>query len=306
MIRFAVIYRVKDGLALSASTDIDAGLELRDSKRYAKVITRKIKQFGTRSWMAVGQFRIFCTSESECCFLLISEANLQPILAYSFLEELKKDFFNKFTPNAVQKAIRPYSFIEFDGVIQKHKQRYNNTRTLCTKVSLGSISEELQNNPPLEITEQDLFGTVIAASVLRKTQLPSSSKYTTKSNPLSMIGKLSLVMVLLCGILNFMRLMLFITQYHYDHEDEDHWLSICICYSLSSIINIGQCYLLIYEVQKRTIKNILCILANMVLLYYLRSLRDHTQTMFHLLSNFLIFYSISMKTATVKPSNYNI
>ena len=58
MIRFAVVHRAKDGLALSASTDMDSGVELRDSKRYAKLLSRKARKFPVRCWMAVGRFRI--------------------------------------------------------------------------------------------------------------------------------------------------------------------------------------------------------------------------------------------------------
>lgn len=58
MIRFAVVHRAKDGLALSASTDLESGIELRDSKRFAKIISRKARQFPVRSTMTVGRFKI--------------------------------------------------------------------------------------------------------------------------------------------------------------------------------------------------------------------------------------------------------
>jgi hypothetical protein len=58
MIRFAVVHRSKDGLALSASTDIDSGIELRDSKRYSKMLSRKARQFPVRCTMTVGRFKI--------------------------------------------------------------------------------------------------------------------------------------------------------------------------------------------------------------------------------------------------------
>ena len=58
MIRFAVIHRAKDGLALSASTDMESGVELRECKRYAKLISRKARQFPVRCTMSVGRFRI--------------------------------------------------------------------------------------------------------------------------------------------------------------------------------------------------------------------------------------------------------
>ena len=59
MIRFAVVHRAKDGLALTASTDLESGIELRESKRFAKLISRKARQFPVRSTMEVGRFKIW-------------------------------------------------------------------------------------------------------------------------------------------------------------------------------------------------------------------------------------------------------
>ena len=47
-----------------------------------------------------------------------------------------------------------------------------------------------------------------------------AAKCSAKLAPLSLIGKVSFMMVLLCAFLNFMRLILFITQYPDDQEDE--------------------------------------------------------------------------------------
>lgn len=59
MIKFAVVHRAKDGLALSASTDLDSEVvKLRESKRYAKLLSRKARQFPVKSAMLVGGFRI--------------------------------------------------------------------------------------------------------------------------------------------------------------------------------------------------------------------------------------------------------
>ena len=58
MIKFAVVHRARDGLALSASTDTEAGVELRESKRFAKLLSRKARNYPVRSTMAVGRFRI--------------------------------------------------------------------------------------------------------------------------------------------------------------------------------------------------------------------------------------------------------
>ena len=58
MIRFAVIYRARDGLALSASTDMDASLDLIESKKCSKLLAKKARQFPTKCFMNVGNFNI--------------------------------------------------------------------------------------------------------------------------------------------------------------------------------------------------------------------------------------------------------
>ena len=114
MIKFAVVHRASDGLALSASTDMEAGVELRESKRLSKLLSRKARNYPVRSTMEVGRFRIFFTTESDVCFLLICEVNFAAVLAFSFLDDLKREFLMKYTKGAVEKALRPYSFIDFD------------------------------------------------------------------------------------------------------------------------------------------------------------------------------------------------
>lgn len=43
-----------------------------------------------------------------------------------------------------------------DSIIQKTKQKYNNSRTLYTKIDLSGVSEVLKNNPPYEVNEREL------------------------------------------------------------------------------------------------------------------------------------------------------
>ena len=46
--------------------------------------------------------------------------------------------------------------IYLDSFIQKTKQRYNNTRTLTSRLNLSEMSEDLHNNPPFEILQNEL------------------------------------------------------------------------------------------------------------------------------------------------------
>lgn len=47
-------------------------------------------------------------------------------------------------------------FFFIDSFIQKTKQRYNNTRTLTSRLNLSEMSEDLHNNPPFEISLTEL------------------------------------------------------------------------------------------------------------------------------------------------------
>lgn len=305
MIRFAVVHRAKDGLALSASTDMDNGVELRESKRYAKLVSRKSRQFPVRSWMAVGRFRIFFFTESDVCFLLISESTFAPVLAYSFLDDLKREFLSKYTRGAVNKAVRPYSFIEFDAYIQKTKQKYNNTRTLYTRIDLSSISEELKTNSPFEVSERDLGQSGIVPNGITKTtsSLPSPVR---KLSPLTTLASISLALSGVCTVLNIIRLIPFISEHTDNVNDESPWMWISFCFFLSATVSLFQCYVLLYPVRQRLLINATCFAVGMWLLYCLYDLRNLIQIAFHFISSGLITFNTWNRPLLGKLPNYNV
>lgn len=49
-----------------------------------------------------------------------------------------------------------YALFLQDSFIQKTKQRYNNTRTLTSRLNLSEMSEDLQSNPPFQISQAEL------------------------------------------------------------------------------------------------------------------------------------------------------
>ena len=49
-----------------------------------------------------------------------------------------------------------FNFHGIDSFIQKTKQRYNNTRTLTSRLNLSEMSEDLHNNPPFQISQSEL------------------------------------------------------------------------------------------------------------------------------------------------------
>jgi SEC22 vesicle trafficking protein A/C len=51
------------------------------------------------------------------CFMAVCEATYPTILAFSFLDDIQREFMVAYQSKDVQRAKRPYSFIEF-GKIQ--------------------------------------------------------------------------------------------------------------------------------------------------------------------------------------------
>lgn len=51
------------------------------------------------------------------CFLAVCEAVYPTVLAYSFLDEIQREFMVAYQSQDVQRAKRPYSFIEFGKIL---------------------------------------------------------------------------------------------------------------------------------------------------------------------------------------------
>ena len=58
MIYFATLIRVSDGLALSASTDLDTTFEVKESKKRLKLLSRKVGQLPARCTTKIGTYCI--------------------------------------------------------------------------------------------------------------------------------------------------------------------------------------------------------------------------------------------------------
>ena len=58
MVLFAMITRISDGMPLSASTDLDMHFALKESKRFAKTLARKVNQYPARCTMQCGNHKI--------------------------------------------------------------------------------------------------------------------------------------------------------------------------------------------------------------------------------------------------------
>lgn len=75
------------------------------------------------------------------CILTLTEKAYPKRLAFDYLDELRKEFFQSYGPQ-IETASRPYEFIRFDTFIQKTKKVYNDSKT---QRNLQKLNSELKD-----------------------------------------------------------------------------------------------------------------------------------------------------------------
>ncbi|XP_037096207.1 vesicle-trafficking protein SEC22a isoform X2 [Syngnathus acus] len=153
---FASVVRVDDGLPLSASTDYGQDQELHETRKHLKVLSKKLQHFPDRCTFKSGSYNVNFTSALGVCYMMVCLSSYPSVLAFCFLEELQKEFIVTYDSKRIGAAIRPYSFIEFDVVIQRTKHRYNSPRSLSTKINMADMQTEIKLRPPYQLTLDDL------------------------------------------------------------------------------------------------------------------------------------------------------
>ncbi|XP_068805177.1 vesicle-trafficking protein SEC22a isoform X2 [Struthio camelus] len=156
MILSASVVRVRDGLPLSASTDYDQSTGVQECRKYFKMLSKKLSQLPDRCTLKTGQYNINFISSLGVSYMMLCTENYPSVLAFCFLDELQKEFITTYNMMKTNTAIRPYCFIEFDNFIQRTKQRYNNTRSLSTKMNLADMQTEIKLRPPYQISMSEL------------------------------------------------------------------------------------------------------------------------------------------------------
>ncbi|KAF6385461.1 SEC22-like protein A, vesicle trafficking protein [Rhinolophus ferrumequinum] len=156
MILSASVLRVRDGLPLSASTDYEQGTGLQECRKYSKMLSRKLAQLPDRCTLKTGHYHINLISSLGVSYMMLCTENYPNVLAFSFLDELQKEFITTYNTMKTNSAVRPYCFIEFDNFIQRTKQRYNNPRSLSTKINLSDMQMEIKLRPPYQISMCEL------------------------------------------------------------------------------------------------------------------------------------------------------
>ncbi|KAG0236570.1 SNAP receptor [Actinomortierella wolfii] len=144
MVKTTMIARVSDALPLAEPMDDDQmEKELREYKSQAKLIFRKLNMNSApRCSIESGSYVFHYIIDHGIVYLCICERNYPRKLAFSYLEDLSKEFFISYGNEFDRPGLRPYAFVKFDTFMKKTKKMYQDTRT---QSNLTKLHEDLQD-----------------------------------------------------------------------------------------------------------------------------------------------------------------
>jgi len=199
MIYYAMVIRSRDGLTLSASTESETLREVREAKGSLKMLARKIKSFPDRCTLRLNPHVIYFITSLGVSYVLLCEANYPCVLAFSFLNELMKEFIVLYNTSLINNVVRPYSLMEFDNTIYKLRQRYNSPRTLTTKLNLHDLSTEIKLRPPHLLSVHNIMPQNHQANG------DTLVNFSSRPSPVSWLGILSMTPSGFCALFNIVR-----------------------------------------------------------------------------------------------------
>ncbi|KAF8665626.1 hypothetical protein AX16_000081 [Volvariella volvacea WC 439] len=147
MVRSTIIARASDGLPLAASVDDEqTDQELQEHKQQAKLIFRRITPNSEpRCSIESGSYTLHYVISENVVFLTITDKSYPRKLAFSYLDELSKEFATTYG-SKVETARKPYPFVAFDTFMSKTARIYRDTRTFSNSNSgLDKLNDELQD-----------------------------------------------------------------------------------------------------------------------------------------------------------------
>lgn len=302
MVVFASVVRVRDGLPLSASTDYEQDAELQETKRHIKTLSKKLNQFPDRCSLKSGPYNVNFTSSLGVGYLMVCTANYPNVLAFCFLDELQREFIVTYDTKRISSVVRPYSFIEFDTFIQKTKQRYNNPRSLSTKINLSDMQTEIKLRPPYVLSVDEL------QAINGCSRNNTNAKYngiapTQMLEPVSLPGVVSCVLTVLCGGLNLLRGVHAIESILQNDGEDFNYV---IAFFLGTAACIYQCYLFAYFSVWRNSKSFLAFALICLCNMYLYELRNVWQILFHVAVGAFMTFQIRLRQPIGKAPDYNV
>ncbi|XP_044149606.1 vesicle-trafficking protein SEC22c isoform X2 [Bufo gargarizans] len=251
MILYACIVRLQDGLPLSASTDFHLNKQVLECKRWLRRLCVSLCQRPARGTAMVCDHSIHFRSAGDVSSLTICSSSFPVAAAFSFLEELIWEFSSSYNSTAIALASRPYTFLEFDRVIQRVKHNYNYGASPPIHLDRGTTPVTVQLEEVAELN--GVANGHTAAQV---------SPANHRMGSVSPLGILSLTLNIMCAALNLIRGV---------HLAE----------------NSFQCYLYLFYCPSRTLKSWGLLLGIGLCNLHLYGLRSLWQIGFHVFVAFL-------------------
>ncbi|KAI0068965.1 protein transport protein Sec22 [Artomyces pyxidatus] len=148
MVRSTIIVRASDALPLSSSVDDEeTELTLQEPKQQAKLLFRRITSNSEpRLSIESGAFTHHYLISDNVVYLTIADKSYPRKLAFSYLDELSKEFAVSYGPK-VESVRRPYAFAGFDTFMSKTARLYRDTRTANAAGGSGldRLNDDLQD-----------------------------------------------------------------------------------------------------------------------------------------------------------------
>ncbi|KAH9927109.1 protein transport protein Sec22 [Epithele typhae] len=148
MVKSTLVVRASDALPLAASVDDEqTEIALSEHKQQAKLIFRRIGPTSEpRCSIESGQYTLHYYIAENVIYLVIAEKSYPRKLAFSYLDELSKEFHTSYGAR-VDGVRKPYAFVGFDTFMSKTTRLYQDTRTASAagSSSMDKLNDELQD-----------------------------------------------------------------------------------------------------------------------------------------------------------------
>ncbi|XP_039289348.1 vesicle-trafficking protein SEC22a isoform X2 [Nilaparvata lugens] len=313
MIVYALIARTKDGMALSATTDFNDEVNkfVKESKRYVKIVAKKSGQYPDRCTVNFGAHDLHFISGLGVTYLVLCDSSHPPVLAFSFLNELMKEFITQYDSIRVNLARRPYSFIEFDNFIHKTRQRYNKPQNLPTRINLSDLSCEMKLRPPFIIPFSEIEPVRNGYRVINAPQMGVGPP--PKLEPMDWYAAVSILPTSLCVMLGMYRGFSALSEsaleiytdrgvLEYDGPSPTHGL----VFLFEGFLRIFQLYLLVYHSRYRIVESWVCMILLVWSVWLVWDLRDTVQKLFFIASAIGSHISTISRRLSLKLPEYNV
>ncbi|CEP18707.1 hypothetical protein [Parasitella parasitica] len=152
MVKTTIIARISDGLPLAASMDDEqVETELAEYKGQAKTIFKRLNiNSEPRCSIESGKYVFHYIIEGSVCYLCICEQSYPRKLAFSYLEELAKEFNMSYGNEADKPGLRPYAFVKFDTRTQSNLTKLNEDLQDVTRIMTKNMEDLLWRGDSLD------------------------------------------------------------------------------------------------------------------------------------------------------------